>query len=144
VLLAVFVGRTILQSPTSELVAASGDGLAATGPLAEALSSQIGGEPSTAAQVTIVATFLAKSGEYCRAFTAQAPEHIAGVACRAEAVWRIHTLTQDADGGESEYRMAGSSLPSIVLQTVESMRVGEALDAEQEAAARAQDWQTGN
>ena len=36
--------------------------------------------------------------------------------------------------------MASAELPSIVLQTVESMMVGNAFDAQQESAARDRGW----
>jgi anti-sigma factor RsiW len=139
VLLGVVVGRTALQTPESDLVAMSDGQLVAAGSLADALSNQLSGAPSN--PITIAATFRSKGGAYCRAFTASSPEAVAGVACRRADQWQVHTLTRG--GGKTAgdaYRMAGSELPWMVLQTVESMRVGDALDAQQESAAREHGW----
>ncbi|RPH54061.1 MAG: hypothetical protein EHM84_02585 [Lysobacterales bacterium] len=141
VLLGVIVGRTVLQTPESDLVAMSDGQLVAAGSLASALSNQVGGALSSDSRVAIAATFRSKAGVYCRAFTASAPEPVAGVACREADQWRVHTLTRGGARTEGQsYRMAGAELPSIVLQTVESMMVGDALDAQQENAARQRDW----
>jgi negative regulator of sigma E activity len=141
VLLGVIVGRTALQPPESDLVAMKTGQLVAAGSLANALSNQVGGVPSSDSRVAIAATFRSKAGVYCRAFTASAPEPVAGVACREADQWRVHTLTRGGAKTAGEpYRMAGAELPSIVLQTVESMMVGDALDAPQESAARERGW----
>lgn len=140
VLMGVFVGRTVLQAPDSALVETRGHGLVAAGSLADALTRQVGGERPPDASIAIAATFRNQAGEYCRAFTAREPEALAGVACRDEDVWRVHTLTQGAAGASNEYRMAGSPLPAIVLQTMESMMVGDALDEDDEALARERMW----
>jgi hypothetical protein len=141
VLLGVVVGRLFLHSPESELVATSDGRLIAAGPLAAALSNQIGGAPPTDSRIAIAATFRSKAGAYCRAFTANAAESFAGVACRDADQWRVHTLTRSAarTAGDA-YRMAGGELPPIVLQTIESMMVGDALDALEESAARDRGW----
>jgi hypothetical protein len=141
VLLGVVVGRTALQTPESDLVAMSKGRLVAAGSLANALSNQAGGAAPSDSRIAIPATFRSKGGAYCRAFTANAPEPVAGVACREADQWRVHTLTRGgARAAGGSYRMAGAELPSIVLQTVESMMVGEALDAQQESAARERGW----
>lgn len=140
VLMGVFVGRTVLEAPDSTLVETRGNGLIAAGPLADALTKQVGSERSQEASIVIAATFRNQAGEYCRAFSAREPEPLAGVACRGDDAWRLHTLTQGAAGSSNDYRMAGSQLPAIVLQTMESMMVGDALDAEREAAARQRAW----
>lgn len=142
VLLGVFVGRTILDAPQSDLFVASGAGLIASGDLEDALSNQIGGPPNERARVAITATFVAKSGVYCRTFNAKGRERIAGVACREGAEWRLHTVTQQDGVGRGDYRTAESPLPFVVAETAESMMAGDALDPEQEAAARERGWRT--
>jgi hypothetical protein len=140
VLLALFVGRTVLQSPDSEYVAARGQQLFARGALAEQLSTQLSGGRLPDGRVAIVATFRARTNEYCRAFNTSAPPSLSGVACKADGGWRIDMLTQGSDAESGEYRQASSALPAIVAQTVESMMSGEALDGEEEAAAQARGW----
>lgn len=140
VLMGVFVGRTALQAPDSTLVETRGNELIAAGSLAEALTTQVGGERSQDAPIVIAATFRNETGEYCRAFTAREPEALAGVACRDDDAWRLHTLTQGAAGASNDYRMAGSQLPAIVVQTMDSMMASDALDTEQEEAARERSW----
>jgi anti-sigma factor RsiW len=108
VLLGVIVGRTVLQSPESELVATNDARLVAAGPLADALSNQVGGAPLSDSRVAIAATFRSKAGAYCRAFTTSAAEAFAGVACREADQWRVHTLTRSAPRTAGDaYRMAG-------------------------------------
>lgn len=141
VLLGVFIGRAALVSPGQNWVLMSEAGLVAAGPLAAALSQQLSGAQPDDARVAIAATFRADSGEYCRAFTAGGPERLAGLACRSGRTWRVHTLTRGGAASADEgYRMAGSALPPLVLQAAETMRVAEALDAAQEAAARERGW----
>jgi anti-sigma-K factor RskA len=141
ILLGVIVGRTALRTPESGLVAMRDGQLVAARSLADALSNQIAGSRASDSRIAIVATFRAKAGNYCRAFTASVPEAMAGIACREGDQWRVHTLTRGGPrtaGGE--YRMAAAELPAIVLQTVESLMVGDALDARQERAARERGW----
>ncbi|MGH8176158.1 MAG: anti-sigma factor family protein [Steroidobacter sp.] len=140
ILLGVFVGRTALQTPDSALVAMREGRLVAAHSLAEALSNQIGAKPEDSS-IAIAATFRTTSGEYCRAFTASAPEAVAGIACHEADEWRMHTLVRSgARQSGDAYRMAGATLPPLLLQTVESMMAGDALDAEQEKTARERGW----
>jgi hypothetical protein len=140
VLLAVFVGRNVLQSLDSEHVVERGARLYASGALEQALSQQLSGAPSDDRRIAVAATFRNQANEYCRAFNTAAPQSLSGVACRRDDGWRIQMLTQSAGAETSEYRQAGTQLPAIVAQTVESMMSGDALDAEEEAAARARGW----
>lgn len=139
VLLAVFVGRNVLQSFESEHVAERGEQRYASGALEQALSKQLSGAPADA-PIAVVATFRSKTNEYCRAFNTGAPQSLSGVACRAHDGWRIQMLTQKAGEEATQYRQASTVLPTIVAQTVESMMSGDALDAEEEAAAQARGW----
>jgi hypothetical protein len=139
-LLGLFVGRTVLQAPDSEYVAARGQELFATGALEEQLSTQPSGGRLLDGRIAVVATFRNKTSEYCRAFNTSAPQSVSGVACRADDGWRIQMLTQKRGEEATEYRQAATQLPTIVAQTVESMMSGDPLDAEDEAAVRARGW----
>lgn len=109
--------------------------LLASGPLAQALDTQLASAPGGPIAVPI--SFKAKDGRYCRSFsTAQR----AGLACRdADGAWALQTLVaaSPATGG---LRQAASALPAAVLEAVDAAIAGEALDAAQEKAARDKGW----
>lgn len=143
-LIGLFAGRAVLQTPdsptSSTLVATTNGEIVATGALAAALSEQAGGAQGNSS-VDIGLSFRAKSGEYCRTFSARDTGALAGVACRDADQWRVHALTQgEAEAAGGDYRMAGTHLPPLIRQAVEGAIDGEALDAEQEAAARSRGW----
>ena len=113
----------------------------AAGALASALSAQVSNATDTSGNVRIGLSFRAKDGNYCRTF-ALPRDSSAGVACRNEDRWQIEALARaSGDASAPDYRQAATELPPVILEVVESTIEGEALDAEQEAAARARDWQ---
>ncbi|GFE78108.1 anti-sigma factor [Steroidobacter agaridevorans] len=136
-IIGILAGRTALHPSRSDLFATSADGIVARGELSAALTDQIGGDAKDA-KVRIGLTFRVTSGDYCRTFvTASA----AGFACREPNEWKVRALSEggsDVNGGD--YRMAGTELPPAILAAVEQSMAGEALDREQEQAARARDW----
>jgi hypothetical protein len=133
----ILAGRTALHPSRSDLFATTADGVVARGELSAALTDQVGGAAHDA-KVRIGLTFRATSGDYCRTFiTASA----AGFACREAKEWKVRALNEggtEARGGD--YRMAGTELPASILTAVEQSMAGEALDHEQEQAARERDW----
>lgn len=132
----ILAGRTALQPSQSDLFATA-DGLVARGELSAALTDQVG-EVSNDAKIKIGLTFKDQSGEYCRSFTTASA---AGFACRAGGAWKVRALSEGTvDQQTGEYRMAGSELPPAILTAIEHNMAGEALDGEQERAARARDW----
>lgn len=140
-LIGVFAGRAVLQAPGPGLVAADEQGLIAGSALAQALSSRLSSERHEDARIEVGLSFRSRSGTYCRTFVAAAG--LAGLACREEDLWRVRTLTEAepaAAGSAGTYRMAASALPPAVLAAVQDAIAGEALDAQQEAAARERDW----
>lgn len=140
-LVGVLVGRVALQSSPSNLVAAEGDRIIASGALAAALSDQVGAVKGSATSVAVGLSFRAKSGEYCRTFTTHQESPLAGFACRAADEWRVHALMQaDPKTSGGDYRMATTQLPPPILQALEQTIEGDALDAQEEAAARERDW----
>ena len=133
----ILAGRSALQPTQPDLFATSADGIVARGELSAALTDRIGGTEEHAA-VQIGLTFLDKRGRYCRTFTTVSA---AGLACREADSWKVRALSEGAsDSGGGEYRMAGSALPPAILAAVEQNIAGEALDREQEQAAKARDW----
>lgn len=133
----ILAGRTALHPSRSDLFATAAEGIVARGELSAALTDQISGDAKDA-KVRIGLTFRATSGDYCRTFVTAST---AGFACREPNEWKVRALSEgvaDAKGGD--YRMAGTELPPAILEAVEQSMAGEALDREQEQAARARDW----
>jgi anti-sigma factor RsiW len=136
-LIGILAGRSALQPSQSAWFATNADGVVATGELSAALDDQLSGASEDAA-VWIGLSFRAGSGEYCRTFAANSA---AGVACRESDVWKVRALSESAaQTPGSEYRMAGSELPPAILTAVEDTMAGDALDQEQERAARSRGW----
>lgn len=133
----ILAGRTALHPSRSDLFATTADGIVARGELSAALTDQVG-DAAKDAKVRIGLSFRATSGNYCRTFvTASAT----GFACREPNEWKVLALNEgatDAKGGD--YRMAGSDLPPAILAAVEQSMAGEALDQDQEQAARERGW----
>ncbi len=131
---------------TESMLVRSADGaLLAGGQLAEVLSAQLAAEQSPGSSVRIGLSFLAKSGDYCRAFALSGALSTSGLACRHGEEWQVQALIQAADGkgGNPEYRTAGSALSPAIIQAVEGQIAGEPLDEAAERAARRRDWKAG-
>lgn len=136
-LIGVLAGRSALQPAQSEMFATTEGGIVASGELSAALNNQLSGTP-TDANVSIGLSFRSKGGNYCRSFAAGTA---AGFACREDAQWRVRALSESgAKAAGGEYRMAGSELPPAVLTAIDDVMEGEALDREQEQAARERGW----
>ncbi|HWJ35296.1 MAG TPA: hypothetical protein VNR70_08515 [Steroidobacteraceae bacterium] len=143
-LIGVGLGYFVQHRASSPMIENAGGGLVASGTLAKALSNQLASERIASAPVQIGLSFVAKSGEFCRAFTMTAAASPAGVACRRANDWQIRVLAQPSDGvgGESAaaYRTAGSALSPVILDAVQQQIAGEPLDQSAEIAARQQGW----
>jgi hypothetical protein len=106
-----------------------------------ALSSQAGGAVDRATGIQIGVSYLTKSGEYCRTFIVRDTQTLGGLACRRNQRWTIDALTPTKAAASGAYRMAGAAVPALILGIVEDTIAGDPLDAEQEAEARAKNWQ---
>ena len=126
----------------SPLMRSADGALVARGKLANALSNQLGAEQSRSSAVQIGLSFLAKSGDYCRAFSLSGAVSPSGLACRRGGEWRVQVLTQAPDGpaGDAEYRTAGSAMSGTIVENVERQIAGEPLDQAGEKAARQRGW----
>ena len=111
--------------------------LVASGAVARALDRQLASAPGGAVAVQV--SFKARDGRYCRSFsTAEA----AGLACREpDGAWALQQLATVEAGPGGGMRQAASSLPPAVLAAIDARMAGEALNAEQERAARDAGWQ---
>jgi hypothetical protein len=111
------------------------DRLVATGEIARALTSQLASAP--AGPVAVQVSFRAKDGRFCRSFSTDTQ---AGLACRErDGAWALQQVAAVTAAG-SGMRQAASSLPPSVLATVDATMAGDALNAEQEKAARDAGW----
>jgi len=121
-----------------------GGSLVASGVLARDLSDRLAGD-SSADDVRIGVSFLAKNGEYCRTFSVTGEEPSAGIACRAPQRWEIRELAPakeiETSGTRGGYRTASSELPPSLLVAVQARIAGEPLDRDGEIRARQGAWQ---
>ncbi|MFG6412631.1 hypothetical protein ACG02S_01835 [Roseateles sp. DC23W] len=112
-----------------------GGRLLASGAIAQALERQLASAP--AGSVAVQISFKAKDGRFCRSFSTPTA---AGLACREEdGVWALQQVAQ-VNELAGDLRQASSSLPPSVLAAVDAAMEGEALNAEQEKAARDAGW----
>lgn len=119
------------------LVAAGGDGgMRAHGQLADALGNQLAG--AAAGEVKLGVSFVARDGNYCRSFSMGVA---AGLACKDGTQWKIAVMAQAAPAADGAYRQAGSEMPPAVLEAIDQRINGRTLDAAEEKAARAANWQ---
>ena len=117
----------------------------ASGALDKALSTQLVREQQAQAAVQIGVSFRSKAGSYCRTFQLR-DDNLAGLACREQGNWKLEmlALTGSSPAGQPEFRQAGSSLPPAIAQAVDQAIEGDPLDAEAEARARTNQWQSGS
>jgi hypothetical protein len=132
-----------LLRPPGQMIANSNGRLIAQGALHEALAHQLAGEQARELPVQIGLSFVAKSGNYCRAFTTHSTESMAGIACHEGNAWSVKLLTpgETAKTGPNAYRMAGTAFPAAVTQAIGEQIDGEPLDPTGEVAARDSGWQ---
>lgn len=137
-ILGVIGGRAALVGNSADAIVADNGRMIAGDALASALTGQASGGQE--GKVRIGASFRAKGGEYCRTFTVSEDAAVAGLACREADKWSVRALAQGAKSARGDYRMASTALPPSIAKAVEENIEGEALDAEEEAAARGRGW----
>ena len=142
----VIAGRAWLQTPAPDsaanFVATAAGRIVAGGALATALGEQFSGAGGKS--IWIGSSFRAKSGEYCRTFSTRQESSVAGFACRDVEGWHVQALAENAQAPAGDnYRMASTDLPAPILQAIDEVMEGEALDAAEEAAAQRSGWQSG-
>jgi hypothetical protein len=127
-------------APSIEL---RGGTLYAAAALEQVLSTRLGGDPVAVPGIRLNLSFKARSGTYCRVFSAPWREHtVTGIACRDTAGWRIDLPDGMQDSGSTAdgLRQAATELTPALLARIDADRMGEPLDAEQEAQARERGW----
>lgn len=83
-------------------------------------------------------TFRDQDGAWCRTFS-EGQAGVAGLACRQDGRWAMRVMAPLGDAG-GEIRTASSETPEAVLNAVDAVIAGEAVDAAAEAAARDRGW----
>jgi hypothetical protein len=139
--LGVAVSYALLRPP-GQVIANNNGRLIAQGALNDALAHQLAGDQAQESSVQIGVSFVAKSGNYCRAFTTLSTESMAGIACRDGNEWTVRLLApgQGVSVATGSYRMAGTALPAAVTQAINEQIAGDPLDAADEVAARDSGW----
>ncbi|HEX7695713.1 MAG TPA: anti-sigma factor [Sphingomonas sp.] len=116
-----------------EPVTARSNGLYASGTLAAALDSQLGGQSGA---VRVAVSFRDRTGVYCRVFTSTAAD---GIACRDDNGWALRQTRQGEAPAATQFAQAGSADPEL-MAAAQDMMAGDPLDARAEAAARDRGW----
>lgn len=113
------------------------DGLSfASNDLAQALDSQLVAEQRQGSETRILLSFADESGTLCRGF---ARADLSGIACREDGGWHLRVQREGVDISANDYRQA-SSVDSAIMSAAQEMAAGPALDAREEAAAKARGW----
>jgi hypothetical protein len=129
-LLGVFVAGEFLLNPGQTPLIAAGEGdLVARGALAQALTNRLSAATPANGALRIGPSFLSTDQAYCRDFMIAQGAGLTGVACREPGGWRIRLAAEAAFAASAPYRAS-----------VAAMTLGQPLDAQAEAAARAKGW----
>lgn len=113
-----------------------GDGVYADAQLAGVLDERLVAQQSPGDGTRVLVSFRDRSGAYCRAFSGAEG---GGIACRDAAGWKLAALGEGSAGATTTFRMAGAG-DAAILARAQMMAAGSALDADQEAEARARNW----
>jgi hypothetical protein len=120
--------------------------LVAQGKLDAALTGQMGGAAPSEGDVRVGLSFLSNGGGYCRTFTLVGlSQDLVGMACRASDEWRVPVLVQNMrptpQMGASRIGMAGTEMPTAVLEAIDQRIVGGMMDSRAELEALRRNWQ---
>ena len=137
-LLGVLIGLQFSGTAADPAMALHEGQLVAGGRLAQALSSQLAGDPPAGgAPVAVQLSFVDKGGSYCRTFSTAA---LSGLACQQAGQWAVQTLVTAEQVPGGVMRQATTALPPAVLEAVDQRIAGAALDAGRERQARDSGW----
>lgn len=137
VLVGVFGGMRLERRGADPLLALHGGRLVAVGVLDAALTTQLASTPSAHSPIAVQLSFLDRTGNYCRTFSAPT---LAGLACRQGDQWAVQNVGDAAAPPSSGMRQAASALPRTVRDAVDARQSGDMLDAIGERAARDRGW----
>ncbi len=140
--LGILLGPFVLRTSQPLPFMSAGGRVVAIGRLESALMQRTSGAAEAPDATAIGLTFRDAEGNYCRTFAMNLGP--AGLACREWGEWVVEVLARNprarqAAGGDT-YRQAGTAFPPAIRDAVEARRVGDALSADEEAAASARGW----
>lgn len=140
--LGVLVGAVGFNNPANVdgdgLILAANDGPVAGPVLATTLASTQSGTTKSLSSAAIkpILTFRDSDGRLCRQFSLQQRgANTNGIACQDGETWRLIVLATGEAPDGSEYVTAAGPADAAVAATIDSMIVGEPLDAKAEAEA---------
>jgi hypothetical protein len=141
--LGVLLGAPFISSSQPLPLMSDGGRVVAVAALETALDTLPTGKQGTDSMGTFVGmSFRGNTGGWCRSFATQRGP--AGLACRERGDWVIEVLARNPrprDGRAPDgYRQSGAPFPEAIRQAVVARQVGEALSAQDEAAAIAARW----
>lgn len=108
----------------------------AGGAVGVALDHQLAATAPADASVRVLLSFRDGAGQFCRAYAAG---NEGGIACRDDRGWRLQFRTSVPAGQQAEFRQAGSGA-AAVMAAAQTMAVGPALSADEEATAAKRNW----
>ncbi len=130
--LGVVIGQFGLGGDAGAPFAQTDGALVASGPLADALETQLASAQTDNSDYRIGLTFRAKTGNICRSFTSEA---VSGIGCREGQQWKmVSTLP---GGNASDYRQASSS---AVNEIAADLMADAPADAETERKLMESGW----
>jgi anti-sigma factor RsiW len=138
-LLGVAVSQWV-SKPDAALVRTEGGALVAGAELASSLEQQLASSPQPGAAVAVGLTFRDAAGHYCRSFSVEGSQPLAGLACRESGGdWKVPMIVEStAQAGE--LRQASTAIPAAVLAEATARMSGDPLDAAEERKARDAGW----
>lgn len=125
--------------PAGWIATAPGGALVARGRLDRALDEALAADAPVGG-LAVGVSIATRDGRYCRSFVLDGAAPTAGLACRRDGVWQLQALAPAEAAAGGAYRPAASALPPALLQQLDALRDGDALDAAGERAARARGW----
>lgn len=108
----------------------------ATAELSAALATQLSGSVPQGSDTRILLSFERQGGGLCRAWRGS---DAGGIACRDATGWKIERQFALGEAQSGQFRQAGSE--ADLLSAAQDMAAGLALNAVEERAAQARDWQ---
>jgi anti-sigma factor RsiW len=137
VLIGLLLGLQFSGRGSDDGIAVRDGRLVAVGAVEHALSTQLASAAVAAPAVAVQLSFVDRDGAYCRTFSTAA---VAGLACRADGSWAVHSVAAAASAPDGALRQAAAALPRAVLEAVDQRIAGNALVAAAERQARDGGW----
>jgi len=130
--LGIVVGQYGLGGGSDAPFVEQGGALVASGPLEDALETQLASAQGDDSDYRIGMTFRAKGGNICRSFSGEA---VSGIGCREGQQWKMHSTLPG--GTQGDYQQASSSEINAVAA---EMMADQPVDADTERQLLESGW----